>query len=127
MLERRAKQALQCALSSCFWGMLPPTSELESWQIMQPPQPQLGNAPPPAAATAPARERVDYPCVFSRSAKHWAPSCGLNALWFGVLSVIRTSSCSSSCSSSSSSNRASHSTAARCSDGLAQHNCATVQ
>ena len=150
MLERRAKQALQSALPSGFWGMPPPappqTDELEPWQFKQPPQPQSGNAPPPAGDVEPwqmiqrpqphqpesvwtTRTRIQrVPRCRRRRAPgqalgYAAPSCGLNALWFGVLSVIRTSSCSSSCSS----NRASHSTAARCSDGLAQDNCATVQ
>ena len=59
MLERRAKQALQSALPSGFWGMPPPepprTSELEPWQITQPPQPQQhwGDAPPPTGDLEP--------------------------------------------------------------------------
>ena len=59
MLERRAKQALQSALPSGFWGMPPPapprTGELEPWQIMQPPQPQSGDAPPPAGDLEPCQ------------------------------------------------------------------------
>ena len=57
MLERRAKQALQSALPSGFWGMPPPapprTGELEPWQLMQTPQPQSGDAPPPAGDLEP--------------------------------------------------------------------------
>ena len=57
MLERRGKQALQSALPSGFWGMPPPappqTDELEPWQIMQPSQPQSGDAPPSAGDLEP--------------------------------------------------------------------------
>ena len=56
MMERRAKQALQSALPSGFWGMPPAppqTTELEPWQIMQPPQPRSGDAPPPAGDLEP--------------------------------------------------------------------------
>ena len=49
------------------------------------------------------RRRAPWPLGYA------APFCRLNALWFGILSVIRTSSRSSTCSS----NRASHSTATR--------------
>ena len=64
-------------------------------------------------------ERADYVLVFSGSPAaaaagppgqalgYAAPFCRLNALWLGILRVIRTSSRSST----SSSNRASHSTA----------------
>ena len=84
------------------------------------PSGRLGTVADPAtAATATAGERADYVLVFSGSPAaaaagppgqalgYDAPSCRLNALRFGILSVIRTSSRSSTCSS----NRASHSTA----------------
>ena len=47
------------------------------------------------------RRRAPWPLGYA------APFCRLNASWFGILSIIRTSSRSSTCSS----NRASHSTA----------------
>jgi len=88
-----------------------------------------------AAAAATAGERVDCVRVFSGSPAaatagppgqalgYAAPSCRLNALWFGILSLIRTSSRNIT----SSSNRASHSTATQWSDGFAQHNCAKAR